>query len=62
MSRAALGPAIIRRLRRIEQLAQDLSREIERDGAVPSETALRMAECIQADIDEVCRSLAVARR
>ena len=62
MPRARPRPTITARLRRIEQLAQDLSREIERDGAVPSETTLRMADCIKADIEEVCRFLSLVRR
>jgi hypothetical protein len=47
-------------LRHIEQLARDLSKEAEREGALPTQTALALANSIKANIELVIRHLGPA--
>jgi len=51
-----------RLLRRIEQLARDLAKEAEREGALPSQTALALANSIKTNIELVIHHLGPARQ
>ena len=57
MSSPPLYLSLMVRLRRIDEVAGDLAQEMNRNGALDSETTLGMADAIHADITDVLRGL-----